>query len=182
MNDSTPRFLFAGLGALCLVAIWCGALFEIGRQKRGATISARHFRWRMASALLWTLIVGSLVYALLFSWPWPLKDADPRTAKRFIALTLGAILLLLPAFALLFFDLYLTAQTRRLQTARLDQDLSEVARRAIEEAQIEAGNRARNPGFSPNENSGGANQRSADQRSADERSADQNITPNRSDP
>lgn len=135
---------------LCLIAVWCGALFEIGRQKRGATISKRHFRWRMASALLWTLILGSLAYALLFLWPDSgvnlanASAAEKLKAHRFVALASGAMILLLPAFALLFFDFYLTAQTRRLQNARLHQDLGEIARREIERAQLEAQKRAQN--------------------------------------
>ncbi|PQV64870.1 hypothetical protein B1R32_103137 [Abditibacterium utsteinense] len=139
MNNSASRFFFAGLCLVCLVAIWCGALFEIGRQKRAATISKRHFRWRMMSALLWTLILGSFAYATLFSWP--LNIADKVTARRFIALTSGATVLILPAFALIIFDFYLTVQTRRIQTVRMNQDLGEIARREIERAQAEAQNR-----------------------------------------
>lgn len=140
MTDSTTRFLFAGFCSLCLVAVWCGALFEIGRQKRGATISKRHFRWRMISALLWTLILGLLLFATLRFWPY--SPADKENAKRFVALSSSAILLLLPAFALLVFDFVLTAQTRRLQTAHMNQDLGEIARREIARAQADAKNRA----------------------------------------
>ena len=148
MIDATPRFFFAGFCLLCLVAVWCGALFEIGRQKRGAAISVRHFRWRMISALLWTLILGMLAFATLRFWP---ADAtDIVNARRFVPLVSGAMALLLPAFVLLAFDFYLTAQTRRLQTARMNQDLGEIARREIERAQLEAKNRAQNP-----ENRGG---------------------------
>lgn len=139
MNDPNSRFLSAGFCLLCLVAVWCGALFEIGRQKRGATISPRHFRWRMISALLWSLILGLLILASLRFWPQ--NSADTENAKRFVALSSGAILLLLPAFALLIFDFYLTAQTRKLQTAHLDQDLGALARREIEAAQQEAKNK-----------------------------------------
>ncbi len=139
MTNSTPRFLFAGLCLICLVAIWCGALFEIGRQKRGATISQRHFRWRMVSALLWTLILSSFAYATLFAWP--MSRADELTARRFLVITSGATALIIPAFALIIFDFYLTAQTRRIQNARLNQDLGEIARLEIERAQFEAQNR-----------------------------------------
>ncbi len=136
MPDSTLRFIFAGLCSLCLVAVWCGALFEIGRQERGATISKRHFRWRMISVALWTLILGMLLFATLRFWPQ--SKADFVNARRFVPLVSSAIALMLPAFALLAFDFYLTAQTRRLQTARMNQDLGEVARREIERAQLEA--------------------------------------------
>ncbi len=141
MTDSTTRFLFAGFCILSLVAVWCGALFEIGRQKRGGAISKRHFRWRMISALLWTLILGTLAFATLRYWPQNLKDIE--NARRFVPLVSSAIALLLPAFALLFFDFYLTAQTRKLQTAHLNQDLGELARREIEKAQADAAARAR---------------------------------------
>lgn len=143
MTDSTPRFIFAGFCVLCLTAIWCGALFEIGRQKRGGAISKRHFRWRMISVALWTLILGALAFATLRFWPE--SRADIVNARRFLAITSTAIALLLPAFLLLIFDFYLTAQTRRLQTARANQDLGEIARFEIERAQAEAKMRAQNP-------------------------------------
>lgn len=142
MNDSTPRFIFAGFCVLCLTAIWCGALFEIGRQKRGGAISKRHFRWRMISVLLWTLILGALAFATLRYWPASRADTD--NARRFVLISSTAIALLLPAFLLLIFDFYLTAQTRRLQTARANQDLGEIARFEIERAQAEAKARAQN--------------------------------------
>jgi len=142
MNDDKTRFVFAAFCLLGWVAVWCGALFEIGRQKRGATISKRHFRWRMISALLWSLILGMLAFATLRFWPS--GRADTVNAQRFVALASSAIALLLPAFALLFFDFYLTAQTRRLQTAHMKQDLGEIARREIERAQADAKARAQN--------------------------------------
>ncbi len=136
MNDDKTRFVFAAFCLLGLVAVWCGALFEIGRQKRGGAISKRHFRWRMISALLWTLILGTLCFATLRFWPGATSNAE--NVKRFVPLILGAIALMLPAFVLLIFDFYLTAQTRRLQTTRMKQDLGEIARREIERAQTEA--------------------------------------------
>lgn len=135
MNDST-RFLFAALCFLGLTAILSGAAWEWRRQKRGATISARHFRWRMVSALLWTLILGSLGWATLFSWPASRQDVV--TAQRFGAVLAGAMMLMMVAFVLMIFDFYLTAKTRQIQTARMQHDLGEIARREIERAQSEA--------------------------------------------
>lgn len=148
MNDSTLRFLSAAFCLLCLTAVWCGAGLEIGRQKRAATISQRHFRWRMIAAALWTLILGLLAYATLRYWPSGPKYSAQYTesARHFVPLASTAIALLLPAFLLLIFDFYLTAQSRRLQTAHLNQDLGALARREIEQAQADAAaKRAQNP-------------------------------------
>lgn len=131
-NGSSVRFIFAALCVLGLVAIWCGAGFEARRQQRTPTISKRHFRWRMVSAGLWTLILGSLAYGTLFSWPTP---GDLTTGRRFVAIVAGSMALMLIAGIVTVFDFYLTAQTRRLQTARMQQDLGEIARHEIERLQ-----------------------------------------------
>jgi hypothetical protein len=134
MNDSTPRFIFAAMCLLGLVTIWCGAVFEARRQQRTPTISKRHFRWRMVSALLWTIILGSLAYATLFTWP---VVGDYNSVRRFGAILAGSLLLMMVAFMVIIFDFYLTAQTRKIQTARMHQDLGEIARVEIERAQQE---------------------------------------------
>ena len=132
MNDYPPRFAFAALCLICMVALGCGAAWEMRRQKRGATISRRHFRWRMASAMLWLLILGSLAYATLFLWP---HGPNAKViGQKFIAVVGGSMALMLIGFMLLFFDLYLTSKTRKIQTARLQIELSELARHEIEEA------------------------------------------------
>ena len=142
MNDSTPRYVFAALCLLGLIAIWCGAALEFSRQKRGATISRRHFRWRMVSALLWTLILSSLAYATL--WLWPQTTAE---ARKFGAVLAGSMALMMLAFVLMIFDFYLTAQTRKIQTARMEHDLGEIARLEIERAQrLKMENKAENQG------------------------------------
>lgn len=141
MNDSS-RFLFAALCFGGLLAIAGGAWWERGRQKRGATISKRHFRWRMVSAALWILILGSLGWATLFSWP--ADRADVVKGQRFSVILAGSMLLMLVGFILMAFDFYLTAKTRQIQTARLEHDLGELARREIEAAKLEAQNRAQN--------------------------------------
>ncbi|RYG67218.1 hypothetical protein EON80_14025 [bacterium] len=134
MNDSSARFIFAALCLLGLVTIWCGAVFEARRQQLTPTISKRHFRWRMVSALLWTLILGSLAYATLFSWPTP---KDPLSTRRFGAVVAGSLALILVAGVVTIFDFYLTAQTRRIQLANMQQDLGEIARIEIERVQRE---------------------------------------------
>ncbi len=134
MNDSI-RFLFAAFCFLGLTAILSAAAWEWRRQKRDATISARHFRWRMISALLWTLILGSLGWAMLFSWP---TRGDIVTAQRFGAILAGAMLLMMVAFVVMIFDFYLTAKTRQIQSARIQHDLGEIARQELERAQAEA--------------------------------------------
>ncbi|HEX8464865.1 MAG TPA: hypothetical protein VF627_09640 [Abditibacterium sp.] len=135
MNDYTPRFLFAALCLLCLIAIGCAAAWEMRRQKRAATISKRHFRWRMASAALWLLILGSLAYANLFLWPvGPDRAQMERMGQKFIAVVGGSMALMLIGFLLLFFDLYLTSKTRQIQNARLQIELGEMAQHEIEEA------------------------------------------------
>lgn len=132
MNESTPRVVFAALCLLGLIAILCGALFEFGRQKRSPTISSRHFRWRMVSALVWTVILGSLGYATLFLWPVP---PTAVAVKRFATVLVASMSLMLVAFVLMLFDFYLTSKTRQVQSALMQQELAEIARVEIERAQ-----------------------------------------------
>jgi hypothetical protein len=131
MNDSTVRFIFATLCTAGLITIWGAVLFELRRQQQSATISQRHLRWRMVSAVLWTLILGCLTYGTLFSWP---VHGDAVSTKRFGAILGGSILLMMVAFVVIIFDFYLTVQTRKIQTARMQQDLGEIARLEIERA------------------------------------------------
>ena len=135
MNESTPRVVFAVLCLVGLVAILCGALYEFGRQKRSPTISNRHFRWRLLSALVWTVILGSLGYATLFLWP------NPPTAvgvRRFATVLVASMSLMLVAFVLMLFDFYLTSKTRQVQSARMQQELADIAHIEIERAQRRA--------------------------------------------
>lgn len=135
-----PRVVFAVLCLVGLIAILCGALFEFGRQKRAATISSRHFRWRMVSALLWVIILGSLAYATIFLWPVP---PTQQTVRRFGAVLAGSMSLMLLAFVLMLFDFYLTSKTRQAQSARMRLEMAEIARIEIERAQQRAnGNRS----------------------------------------
>jgi membrane-bound ClpP family serine protease len=140
MNDSTPRVVFAVLCLVGLVAILCGALFEFGRQKRSPTISSRHFRWRMVSALVWTVILGCLGYATLFLWPVTSPGVAPTAVaiKRFATVLIASMSLMLVAFVLMLFDFYLTSQTRRAQNARMQLEMAEIARIEIERAQQRA--------------------------------------------
>lgn len=132
MNSATPRFIFAALCLIGLLVIALGAAWEWRRQTRGATISARHFRWRMISALLWCVTLGSLAYATLALWPT--NPHDHAQVLRFGRVLSGSLLLMLLGFVLMAFDFYLTAKTRQLQTARMRRDLDEIARQEIERA------------------------------------------------
>ncbi len=72
----------------------------------------------------------------------PGRSPERTSSADGVFVTNVRLRIFLLSFALLFFDFYLTAQTRRLQTARLNQDLGEIARREIENAQLEAQKRA----------------------------------------
>lgn len=140
MNDSTPRVVFAVLCLAGLIAILCGAFLEVGRQQRSPTISSRHFRWRMVSALVWVVLLGSLGYSTLFLWPvtQPGVAPAPVAVKRFGLVLTACMSLMLVAFVLMFFDFYLTAKTRQVQNARRQLEMAEIARLEIERAQNRA--------------------------------------------
>ncbi|MDF2439822.1 MAG: hypothetical protein JWN98_806 [Abditibacteriota bacterium] len=138
MNAAKTGFAILCLVALIAVAI--GALLEIARARRagaagtagaeGATLVGRNQFWlRMLSAVVWMIVLGSLAYATLFLWPAP---GDDVTARRFVAVVSGSILLVLIGVLLLAYDMWLVSRQRRLQEKHFERQLNAMAQLEIE--------------------------------------------------
>lgn len=124
-----------GFGILCLIAmilVATGALLEIARTRRGESIlTPNQFRLRMLSALVWLTILGSLSYAVIFLWP---QRGDLAGQRKFISVVSGSILLLIIGFFLFAYDMWQLARQRRLQEARFNLQVTQMARDEIARA------------------------------------------------
>lgn len=138
MNAAKTGFAILCLAAL--IAVATGAVLEIGRARRaaaneeagaevGTLVSRNQFRLRMLSALVWMIVLGSLAYATLFLWPSP---GDAVTARRFVSVISGAVLLIFIGLFLLFYDMWLVARQRRLQEKHFEHQLNAMAQAEIE--------------------------------------------------
>lgn len=141
MNSDFIRLVFSAICAAGIVAIAVAAVFERGRLKRGVSaLSARHFRWRMVSALLWILILASLGTATLFFWPpanltpAQLSPAQLVSVRRFTGLVSGAMVLLMLAIVIMTFDFYFTLLAQKRATLEFSRDRAQKAREEIERA------------------------------------------------
>ena len=114
-----------------MFAIGAGILFEFGRLRRGQSVlSPRQMRWRVVGGCLWVLVLGSLAYATFFLWPS--GPSDVITGKRFGAVVMGALLLLVIALLITAFDAFLTVKGAQLQREKFERDAGELARAEIE--------------------------------------------------
>lgn len=130
------RLVFLGLCAAGWVSIAFAAWGEWSRLKRGeAVISKRQSRWRILSALLWLLILGSLGAATAFYWP---ENAPRETQFRFYSLVLGSMALLLIAVILLLFDVKLTLDAQKLSRKKFEAGLEIIAQHEIEKARADS--------------------------------------------
>ena len=136
MPAQTIRLLFGALCVAAMFAIGGGLLFEWGRMRRGdSVLSARQSRWRIISGLLWILILGSLAFATLFLWPSGPQDVV--NGRRFGAVVMGAMLLLVIAMIMTGFDVFLTLKGAQLQRQKFERDAGNLARAEIERIRAE---------------------------------------------
>ncbi len=145
MNDQITRYVFAALCGVFFLAIGGAALWEWNRFARGqSALSRRHLRWRMLSAAVWLLVLGSFAYASLVLWP----HSAPRSAlhneevRRFGVVTLGAMALMLVAFALMAFDIFWTVQIGRRTAAKRAQVSQDTLQVELERARQLASKRS----------------------------------------
>jgi cbb3-type cytochrome oxidase subunit 3 len=132
MRITTFNLIFSGLCLLAIIAVATGAALEIARTRRGESIiSTNQFRLRMLSSLVWIATLGSLAYATLYLWPAP---GDSVTARRFLSLVSGAILLFFIGLFLLAYDVWLVNRGRRQQEKQFQQHLDALAQEEIERA------------------------------------------------
>lgn len=132
--ENLVRLIFIALCVMGVFLIGVSALFEFGRAQRGESLlSPRHFRWRMISAVLWILVLGSFAFATLFLWPR--GPGDILMGKRFGAVIAGATLLLIIACATNLYDVVMTLQERGKHQVEFLRDLESLAREEAERAQ-----------------------------------------------
>jgi hypothetical protein len=152
MSELTARYLFAALCALGMLAIGVGAVLEIARFRRNArqadltsgdnpatnnlaplmptgnVISLRQFRFRLLSAVIWMIVLGTLCYSITALWPERSSPQALQQVQRFVTVVGASLSLLLVAFALFVYDVIQLSRERRAQTARFYQGLAELAR------------------------------------------------------
>ena len=134
MPAQNLRFIFGALCVAGMFAIGAGVLFEFGRLRRGnSVLSARQMRWRVLGGCLWVLVLGSLAYATFFLWPSGPRDVV--AGKKFVAVTMGAVALLVIALIITAFDAFLTVKGAQLQREKFERDAGALARAEIERVQ-----------------------------------------------
>jgi len=145
MNPANFRLAFGLLCIAALFAVASGALLEVARARRAASdgsvaeeastlVSRNQFRLRMLSAVVWMIVLGSLAYATLRLWPAP---GDAVTARRFVAVVSGAVLLIFIGLFLLAYDMWLMGRRRRLQEKQFERQLNDLAQSEIERLETE---------------------------------------------
>ena len=140
MNDQLTRYVFAALCGVFFLAIGSAAAWEWNRFRGGqSALSGRHLRWRLLSATVWLLVLGSFAYASLVLWPHSPRDL--LAMRRFALVTAGALLLMMVAFALMAFDIFWTVQIGRRTSVKRAQMSQDTLERELERAQKRAANR-----------------------------------------
>ena len=139
---SRGQLVFGIICVLALLAIICGALYEIGRVRRESSsgnivISPSQFRLRLLSAAVWFIALATLAYCATFGLPVRENGVVVRglVLKQWLALTGGAFLLVIIALALLAYDIWRVRARSRVQESRFQQQLEQLAQREIEHAQ-----------------------------------------------
>ena len=139
---SRGQFIFGIVCMLALVAIICGALYEIGRVRRESrsgniVISQSQFRLRLLSALIWFIALATLAYCSTLGLPVRENGVVVRGLfpKQWAALTGGSLLLIVIALILLAYDVWRVGARSRAQESFFEKQLAELAQREIEHAQ-----------------------------------------------
>ena len=138
---SRGQLAFGILCMLALLAIVCGALYEIGRVRRESSsgnivISQSQFRLRLLSALIWFIALATLAYCATLGLPVRENGIVVRGLwpKQWAALTGGSLLLVVIALTLLAYDVWRVSARSRAQEAFFQQQLEQLAQREIEHA------------------------------------------------
>lgn len=140
MNDQLTRYAFAALCGIFFLAIGSAAAWEWNRFRQGqSALSLRHLRWRLLSATVWLLVLGSFAFSSV--WLWPHSPHDVPAMRRFAVVTAGALLLMMVAFALMAFDIFWTVQIGRRSAVKRTQMSQDTLQRELERAQKRAANR-----------------------------------------
>ncbi len=139
MNVQTTRYLFAALCAVFFFIIAGAAAWEWNRFARGqSALSPRHLRWRLLSAFVWLLVLGSFAYTCAFLWPQ--SSQNKGEVYRAAVVMAGATLLMLVGFGLMTFDILWTVQIGRRGAVKRAQTSHDTLQRELERAQQSARN------------------------------------------
>lgn len=137
MNVQTTRYLFAALCGVFFLVIAGAAAWEWNRFARGqSALSKRHLRWRLLSAFVWLLVLGSFAYTCAFLWPQ--SPQDKPAVYRAALVMAGATLLMLVGFGLMTFDILWTVQIGRRSAIKRAQLSQDALQRELERAQKRA--------------------------------------------
>jgi hypothetical protein len=133
MSDTTARAIFSGLCLVAILIVAIGAVLEVLRQTRGESLlRPGQFRLRIFSALVWMILLGALSFAVAFLWPH-----DKDSARKFVSVVSGSLVLLLIALLLLAYDVWQTTCQRQLSERRFDHQLEDLAREEIAKIQAQ---------------------------------------------
>lgn len=138
MNVQITRYLFAALCGVFFFVIAGAAAWEWNRFARGeSALSKRHLRWRLLSAFVWLLVLGSFAYTCAFLWPHSAQNK--AEIYRAAVVMAGATLLMLVGFGLMSFDIFWTVQIGRKGAAKRAQISHDTLQRELERAQRDRG-------------------------------------------
>jgi hypothetical protein len=133
MDVQITRFIFAALCGVFFLAIGAAAAWEWNRFARGeSALSRRHLRWRMLSAAVWLVVLGSFFYATVALWPQ--NPSQTALAKRFLFVSIGASVLMVLAFVLMAVDVFWTVQVGRASAIKRAQVSQDALQRELERA------------------------------------------------
>lgn len=132
MSNITARAIFSGICLAAMLAIAVGGVLEILRQTRGESLLRQsQFRLRIFSALVWIILLGALAFSVAFLWPH-----DKNSARQFIKMFSGAMLLFIIAMFLLIYDVWQTNRQRHISETRFNHQLDDLAREEIAKIKV----------------------------------------------
>jgi len=140
MSIPLLRLIFAALCGVGFCAIGGAAVWEWNRFANGqSALSPRHFRWRLLSAAVWLVVLGTFAYATLALWPQ--NAAQTALARRFLLVSSGALVLMVFAFVLMAVDIFWTVQVGRRNQLRRSQISQATLERELQRIQNAKGKR-----------------------------------------
>lgn len=130
MNFNDPRFIFACLCWLGMLAIVFGTAVEIRERLTGNSLGKLHFWVRMTSAICWLLSLGLMSFAVVARWPRP---SDEVTKHLFANFLMAGLIFLVLAFLISFVDFVLFWRTRNVQRRQLANQMDQWVQQQIDE-------------------------------------------------
>jgi len=130
MHLNNPRFIFACLCWLGMLAISFGAAVEIREMRAGNSLSRTHFWVRMLSAVCWLLSLGLMSFAVTARWPQAGNEASKQV---FAQILLTGLSFFLAALLISFLDFVLFWRIRNAHRRQLANEMDQWIQEKIEE-------------------------------------------------